>query len=84
MVRFGGLQSWPAAHMLPADWSNCAGIAPVRKMLDTGVNVGLGVDGSASNDCGHMLAEVRQTMLLQRAGGNPQGGLMLTLSILHS
>ena len=45
----------------------------MRKMLDTGVNVGMGVDGSASNDCGHMLAEVRQAMFLQRAHGNPGG-----------
>jgi cytosine/adenosine deaminase-related metal-dependent hydrolase len=43
-----------------------SGIAPARALLDAGAAVGLAVDGSASNDTGHMLAEVRQAMLVAR------------------
>jgi cytosine/adenosine deaminase-related metal-dependent hydrolase len=43
-----------------------SGIAPIREMRDLGVKVGLGVDGSASSDAGHLLSEARQLLLLQR------------------
>lgn len=64
-----GVAHCPTSNMLIS-----SGIAPIARYLAQGVPVGIGVDGSASNDAGNMLQETRQAMMLQRLSVAPGVG----------
>jgi cytosine/adenosine deaminase-related metal-dependent hydrolase len=70
-VRTFGDRDVGVAHCPTSNMRLGAGIAPVRELLDAGVRVGLGVDGSASNERGDLFHEVKQALLVARARGGP-------------
>jgi 8-oxoguanine deaminase len=65
-IRVFARHNCGVAHCPTSNMRLASGIAPIKEYRKAGVNVGLGVDGSASNDGSHLLAEVRQAMLLSR------------------
>ncbi|HNE04313.1 MAG TPA: amidohydrolase family protein, partial [Anaerolineales bacterium] len=80
------------AHCPTSNMRLASGIAPVKEYRKAGVNVGLGVDGSASNDGSHLLAEVRNAMLVSRVkegltgyslSNDPNRKLMTAREALH-
>lgn len=70
-VRRMGQAGTGIAHCPTSNMRLASGLAPIGPYLDAGVPVGLGVDGSASNDSSNMLAETRQALLLNRLAVSP-------------
>jgi cytosine/adenosine deaminase-related metal-dependent hydrolase len=68
-VRRFGAAGIGVAHCPTSNLRLGAGVAPVRELLDAEVRVGLGVDGSASNERGDLLLEVKQALLVARGRG---------------
>ncbi len=71
VARFGA-SGTGVAHCPTSNGRLGAGIAPVRGLLDAGAPVGLGVDGSASNESARMVDELHQSVLAARYRGGPQ------------
>jgi cytosine/adenosine deaminase-related metal-dependent hydrolase len=71
IARFGETGTG-VAHCPTSNLRLGAGVAPVRELLDHGVRVGLGVDGSASNERSDLFAEVKQSLLVARGRGGPE------------
>ena len=71
-MRAFGEAGTGVAHCPTSNLRLGAGIAPVRPLLDAGVRVGLGVDGSASNERSDLFFEVKQALLVARGRGGPQ------------
>jgi 8-oxoguanine deaminase len=70
VARFGETGTG-VAHCPTSNLRLGAGVAPVRDLLDAGVRVGLGVDGTASNERGDLFLEVKQALLVARGRGGP-------------